>query len=66
MIECNMGDIAPCVAGPKRPQDRVPLSHMPDTVASITPQHETNGQLKHGDVVILASPVVPIHLIQTC
>ena len=52
MIECNMGDIAPCVAGPKRPQDRVPLSHMPDTVASITPQHETNGQLKHGDVVI--------------
>lgn len=28
MIELNLSTIAPCVAGPKRPHDRVEIAHM--------------------------------------
>ena len=28
VIELDMGDVAPCVAGPKRPQERVPISQI--------------------------------------
>lgn len=32
VVELALGEIEPCVAGPKRPQDRIPLGRLRDTV----------------------------------
>ncbi|MCP5348496.1 MAG: aconitate hydratase AcnA [Gammaproteobacteria bacterium] len=61
-LELNLDEVVPSLAGPKRPQDRVPLSEMPQAL-----QHQLNGELirqthvgeesynlKDGDVVIAA------------
>ncbi len=66
-LELNLGDVVPSLAGPKRPQDRVPLSESKtifrealegmvgkdktDTAAQVT-QNETTYTLKHGSIVI--------------
>jgi len=34
-LELDLGDIAPAVAGPKRPQDRIPLASLKETFPSI-------------------------------
>lgn len=67
IVDFNLSDVVPCVAGPKRPQDRVPLSKMKEefTRAITAPNGfkgfgaESNvtpagGQLKHGSVVLAA------------
>lgn len=51
-IELDVASIQPCVAGPKRPQDRVPLKDLPAFIERLSPSSETNGQMKHGDIVI--------------
>ena len=61
-LSLNMKDVVPCLAGPKRPQDRVPLPDMPASLAAILenkPPKEiaVKGQaysLKDGAVVIAA------------
>jgi aconitate hydratase len=68
MLELDMSTIEPCLAGPKRPQDRVKLSEMQANFASslaelardgadLTIKNEINtklGSIGHGDVVIAA------------
>lgn len=66
-IELDMSTVEPSLAGPKRPQDRVPLSSakqafdkaMPDLLATADPNarmplDDMPGHLTHGDVVIAA------------
>ncbi len=62
-VTVDLASIAPCLAGPKRPQDRVPLAELPTTVSRAlpTPQHLRTApvfnlgvDLKDGDVVIAA------------
>ena len=69
LVELDIGSIVPCLAGPKRPQDRVPLSQaasafLDDLVQNqgipandIAVRHPAEGRgfdLGHGDVVIAA------------
>lgn len=67
VVSLNLTDVVPCVAGPKRPQDRVPLTRMKEEfLHAITapngfkgfgsPSIESppGGQLKHGSVVLAA------------
>jgi aconitate hydratase len=67
VVELNLGDVVPCVAGPKRPQDRVPLTQMKDefTKAITAPNGfkgfgaesvhvSPGGKLNHGSVVLAA------------
>jgi len=68
-LELDLGSIVPCLAGPSRPQDRVPLSQLKTTTttalaqlrqadANSSPvrveQGEQSFQLAHGSVVIAA------------
>jgi aconitate hydratase len=61
-LSLNMEDVVPCLAGPKRPQDRVPLPDMPASLAAILdnkPPQEVaveghNYSIKDGTVVIAA------------
>ncbi|MDD2540769.1 MAG: aconitate hydratase AcnA, partial [Desulfuromonadaceae bacterium] len=62
-VTVDLASIVPCLAGPKRPQDRVPLSELPAAVSRslATPQHmrtapvlDLGVDLKDGDVVIAA------------
>ena len=67
-LELDLGEVAPSLAGPKRPQDRVPLIEAKagfvkamtsefkqgDTVAQRHKVEGTNYDLGHGDVVIAA------------
>jgi aconitate hydratase len=62
-LELDLGCVEPSLAGPKRPQDRVPLagakagfaaSHPNADVARKVPLADGSGQLGHGDVVIAA------------
>jgi aconitate hydratase len=65
-LELDMADLVPCLAGPKRPQDRVILSeaksafkhelqHTFNANESVTtPVEGTNYSLSHGDLVIAA------------
>ncbi len=61
-ISIHLNDIVPCIAGPKRPQDRLPLSEIKqktlDEIAlagHVTPsQLEENCRLNDGDLVIAA------------
>lgn len=67
ILELDMGTVEPCLAGPKRPQDRVSLSVARDSFAAALPEldkdkktnHESriavhDYSLGHGDVVIAA------------
>ena len=67
-LELDLGDVVPAIAGPRRPQDRIPLteskadweknlSGMIDPAAAGATGHIQNGvsfDLKHGSVVIAA------------
>ena len=65
-LELDMGTVEPSLAGPKRPQDRVPLSGMAansteaiegggvTNLDASVPVEGTNYSLNHGDVVIAA------------
>ena len=65
-LELDLDSIEPCVAGPKRPQDRVRLSKLPEAVdklielngktAEINESFSNEGKVSmhHGDIVIAA------------
>ncbi len=59
-LELNLNDVEPSLAGPKRPQDRVPLSKMPESIKSIVPERRSipvdgaDYTLDDGAVVIAA------------
>jgi len=66
-LELDLGSVVPCLAGPSRPQDRVPLSEMKAVISAEfgktnaastatvrVDQAEQSFQLKHGSVVIAA------------
>lgn len=56
----DLENIEPSLAGPRRPQDRVKLSDMPQAIENALsqiaaqPKGKTNNSLDHGDVVIAA------------
>lgn len=66
VLELDLNQIEPCVAGPKRPQDRVHLNQIPATfdkllenenkIAEKNTAYKTEAEfdLRHGDVVIAA------------
>ena len=66
VVELDLGSVEPCIAGPKRPQDRIVLSETARKFAEILPElsgvsevRETpvegeNYELRDGDVVIAA------------
>ncbi|MBV52438.1 MAG: aconitate hydratase AcnA [Coxiellaceae bacterium] len=65
-IELDMADVEPSLAGPKRPQDRVSLQHMPEAAKAVLNNHdklteaqktfpsEDDFSMHHGDIVIAA------------
>ncbi len=59
-LALDLGDVEPSLAGPKRPQDRVPLSKMPASIKAIVPERRSitvegsNYKLDDGAVVIAA------------
>ncbi|MGH6735224.1 MAG: aconitate hydratase AcnA [Methyloceanibacter sp.] len=67
-LHLDLGDVEPSIAGPKRPQDRVPLTRAAPAFAEVldreygkgaeakkrVPVHGKNFDLGHGDVVIAA------------
>ncbi len=66
-LELDMGSVEPCLAGPKRPQDKVLLSEAHTSFASAQPELDKdkktavgkkikvgNYEMSHGDVVIAA------------
>ena len=65
-LELDMADLVPCIAGPKRPQDRVILSEAKSAFkhelkqtynaneSATTPVEGTDYSLTHGDLVIAA------------
>lgn len=64
-LQLNLSDVVPCVAGPKRPQDRVALENLPQTMSDFltankvadASQSFSTGEgydLHHADVVIAA------------
>ncbi|MDY0029326.1 MAG: aconitate hydratase AcnA [Pseudobdellovibrionaceae bacterium] len=59
-LELDLGDVEPSLAGPKRPQDRVPLSKMPESIKAIVPERRSipvegaDYKLDDGAVVIAA------------
>ncbi len=54
-LSLDLGDVQPSVAGPKRPQDRSPLSQAQASFRNVFPHREkTPGVLNDGDVVIAA------------
>ena len=70
IVELDLGTIEPSIAGPRRPQDRVPLAEAPKAFLAELPRLDmkanelsverttavsgTSYELKHGDVVIAA------------
>ncbi|ERP31111.1 aconitate hydratase AcnA [Chitinivibrio alkaliphilus] len=64
ILSLDLSQVEPSIAGPKRPQDRIPLARAPhilagkegrDTTGKISvPLKDTGGSLSHGDVVIAA------------
>ncbi len=63
-LSLDLGDVEPSLAGPKRPQDRVALSAMPESIATVfterghsdssVPVEGTDYELEDGAVVIAA------------
>ena len=65
VLEIDLSEIEPSIAGPKRPQDRIPLSDVKDTFGEIltrpiaedgfgVTELESKSTVKHGSVVISA------------
>ncbi|MDD2581476.1 MAG: aconitate hydratase AcnA [Desulfuromonadaceae bacterium] len=63
IITVHLAEVVPCLAGPKRPQDRVPLSDLPAAVVKAFPpsqaerktvSRDSDVDLRDGDVVIAA------------
>src|SRR6185295_18638570 len=55
VIEIDLSAVEPCVAGPSRPQDRVPLGQAPAVFRkSFVVKESKENQLRDGDVVIAA------------
>ena len=70
IVELDLGTVEPSIAGPRRPQDRVPLAEAPKAFLAELPRLDmkanetsvertaavsgTSYELKHGDVVIAA------------
>jgi aconitate hydratase len=56
LVELDLDGVAPSLAGPRRPQDRVPLADVPASfTAAYPPRTSANGKAVHdGDVVIAA------------
>ena len=58
VIEMDLGAIVPCVAGPKRPQDRIPLTELKTSLADLLPGERyplPNGDdVGQGDILIAA------------
>lgn len=56
VIELDLGTVEPCLAGPKRPQDRVPLSALKEnfneTLAQMGVERREAGGIADGSVVI--------------
>ena len=59
-MSLDVGSVEPCIAGPKRPQDRVLLSNAKKSFVDVTPEDKSipvagkDYKLSHGDVVIAA------------
>ncbi len=67
-LELDLGDVVPSIAGPKRPQDRIPLSAAKDTITKAMGElvkgdikkaipivrEDTSFELGHGSVVLSA------------
>ena len=59
-LSLDISTVEPCMAGPKRPQDRVPLSTAVKSFTDVTPDSKSiqveghDYKLSHGDVVIAA------------
>ncbi|MGB4107177.1 MAG: aconitate hydratase AcnA [Alphaproteobacteria bacterium] len=59
-LSLDISTVEPCMAGPKRPQDRVPLSTAVKSFTDVTPDAKSiqveghDYKLSHGDVVIAA------------
>ncbi|MGV0642919.1 aconitate hydratase [Mycolicibacterium sp. XJ2546] len=47
-IELDLSTVEPSIAGPKRPQDRIPLRHAPDAVASLLAGTPTTAEALSG------------------
>ena len=41
VLSLNLADVEPCVAGPKRPQDRIPMSQLKASVLALTAKTES-------------------------
>jgi aconitate hydratase len=59
ILVLDLSSIEPCLAGPKRPQDRVPLQNIAKTFEQLLAENlpsisSENSGLRHGDVVIAA------------
>ncbi len=66
VLELNLSDVMPCMAGPKRPQDKVPLEKLKETFSQLLKDGKRDNEkttafptsdnfsLHHGDVVISA------------
>ncbi len=48
LLSLDLGDVVPCVAGPNRPQDRIPLSAVPSSFVESLPDLSRKGEVsKH-------------------
>jgi aconitate hydratase len=63
IVSLDLATVVPCMAGPRRPQDRLPLAAVPGAIASTikaglennrAPLESMGADLTHGDVVIAA------------
>ncbi|MBF0610724.1 MAG: aconitate hydratase AcnA [Magnetococcales bacterium] len=51
-LEFDLSRVEPCLAGPGRPQDRLSLSALPDTVGKALTSHSSKGTSRQVEVVI--------------
>jgi aconitate hydratase len=73
VVEVDLAAIEPCMAGPHRPQDRVRLAHVPETVAqAVSKVREANGNAvppaapDAGDASAIGDGDVAIAAITSC
>ena len=56
LVELDLDAVIPSLAGPRRPQDRVPLADVPASFRAVYPQREVaNGKLVHDGSVVIAA-----------
>ena len=65
ILELNLGDVAPCLAGPSRPQDRVTLTELPSAFEKVLAQPASNKTVDVGDFSLTQGDVV-IAAITSC